>query len=263
MNFVLRLARDTFALPVIPVAVGVVVAAAVRSSTVRRAAATLAMTAGIVIAHLVNVGVPRMPPVDTIGWIPLAVAIASLGLLVDSRLPARLVAVFVITSAAALLIGRPAWGISGGVPWIVLAASVSAAIVGSLEIASRRMPPAAMLLALAMTTASTSIACLLGHSALLAQVLGASAAVVGASGLAAVRIEPAKTGASVAVISAIVVVIYARLYASLSVLVLVLLAMSASAPMIMSWLPLSKRVRSITSVVVAITLGFVAVLAAR
>jgi hypothetical protein len=140
---------------------------------------------------------------------------------------------------------------------------VSTAIVGSFEIANQRIAPAATLLALAMTMASTSIACLLGHSALLAQVLGASAAVVGASALAAIRFEPANTSASIAVISTIAVVLYARLYATMSVLVLVVLTMSAAAPAITSRLPLQRRARNITSVVVATVLGFGAVGAAR
>jgi hypothetical protein len=221
------------------------------------------MAAGIVIAHLVNVGVPRMPPLDTIGWIPVAVALASLGLLVEERASVRLVALFVITIAAAWLIGRPAWTLSVGVPWILMTAATTTVIAGSFEVANRRTPPAATLLAFAMTMASAAIACLLGRSALLAQVLGASAVVVGGSGLVSIRVEPAKASVNVALIAATAVVLYARLYATLSVLVLVLLALSASAPAIASCLPLSRRARSIVCVVLAIALGSASVFAAR
>ena len=150
------------------------------------------MAAGIVVAHIVIVSVPRVPPIDTIGWIPVAAAFASLGLLVDGRVAARLGLVFVIAAIMVWLIGRPVWTIASGAPWILLAAAMSTNIVGSLEIADRRIPPAATLLAFAMMIASASIACLFGHSALLAQVLGASAAVIGSSALVAIWFEPAR-----------------------------------------------------------------------
>ena len=256
MTFVLRLALNTLVLPVVPVAGAVAVALAMRSVAARRSAGAIAAAAGIVIAHLINVGVPRLPPVDTIGWIPLATAAMSLGLLVEPRRALRLALTFVVATVATRLLGRPVWhSVADAAPWSLLVGAVATVVDGSLAIASRRIPPAATLLAFAMTMAGGSIACLFGHSALLAQVLGASAAVVGASGVVAIFVEPAKTIASVAVVAAVTVMVYARLFATLSTLAAALLVASAVAPLVASLLPLGRRARAVVAVILAIALG--------
>ena len=263
MTVVLRLACDTLVLPVVPIAIGVAVAAITRSAPVRRIAATIALAAGIVVAHLVDVGVPHVPPLDTIGWIPIAVACSALGVLVDRRVAVRLALACAVTAVATRLIGRPVWTLAAALPWAVLAAVLAMAIAGSIELAARRMPPAAALLALAMTAASASFACLFGHSAMLAQLTGATAAVIGAAAIAALRVEPAATTASVAVVAVVAITIYARLYATLSLGAIVLLVASGSAPALVAALPLGRRARGAAAVVVAIVFGSLAAVAAR
>ncbi|MEO8841064.1 MAG: hypothetical protein ABI704_05800, partial [Kofleriaceae bacterium] len=236
-----------------PVAIAVAVAFATRSATARRCAGALAAASGIVVAHVVVVGVPRLPPIDTIGWIPFAAAVTCVGLLVEPRPVVRLVVTFVVATIAIRLVGRPVWHSAiDAAPWALLVGAGTTAIDASLVVASRRMPPAGVLLAFAMTMAGGSIACLFGHSALLAQVLGASAAVIGASGVVAIFVTPAKTPAktiaSIAAVSAVAVMAYASLYATLSTVVVVLLVGSAVAPIVAAALPVTPRARAVVAV---------------
>lgn len=168
----------------------------------------------------------------------------------------RLTFVFVIMVTTVRLVGGPIWHSSkAAAPWALLVGAAAATIDGSLKIANRRLPPAVPLLAFAMTMAGGSIVCLFGHSALLAQVLGASAAVVGASGLAAIFVEAAETISSIAVVSAIAAMVYARLYATLPVRSAILLAISAAGPIVASSLPLGRRARAIVAVALAVALA--------
>ena len=249
MTFVLRLALDTLVLPAAPVAIAAAVA------RTNRTASTVAAAAGIILAHVIEVGVPRIPPIDTIGWIPLAVAVAAAGVLVEHRALVRLAVTFVVVAIATRLIGR-----TTATPWCLLAGSVAALADGSLDLASRRMAPAATTLSLSVAMAGASITCLFGHSALLAQVLGASAFVIGVT---AIFVEPARTVASIAVVATVSVLVYARLYAELSTLATALLVASAVAPSAASWLPLARRVRPIVAVITAVAFSITAALCAR
>lgn len=229
MTFVLRLALSTFVLPLAPVAIAFVVA---RRS---RAVGAVAAATGIVIAHLVDVGVPHLPPIDTIGWIPFAVAVASLGVFAEQHAMRRLALTFIIVTIATWLMGRPVWqSVPDAAPWCLLAGAVAALVHGSLEAASRSMAPGATLLAFAMTMAGASIACLFGHSALLAQVVGATAAVIGLSGVLGLFAEPAKALVGVATVAAVPVLVYARMYASLSTPIVALLIGAAISPLVVS-----------------------------
>lgn len=258
MTFILRLALNTLVLPVVPVAI------AFAFSRRSVAAGALAAASGIVVAHVVVVGVPHLPPIDTIGWIPIAAAVTCIGLLLERRPVVRLVFTFVIATTTIRLVGRPIWhSLIDAAPWALLAGAGTSAIAGSLEVASRRMPPAGALIAFAMTMAGGSLACLFGRSALLAQVLGASAAVIGASGIVAIFVVPAKTLASVAAVAALAVMAYASLYATLSSVVALLLSGSAIAPFVASLLPVAPRVRAVVAVVMAIALGSAAAVCAR
>jgi len=134
------------------------------------------------------------------------------------------------------------------------------AVDGSLDLASRRMAPAATTLSLSVAMAGASITCLFGHSALLAQVLGASAFVIGVT---AIFVEPARTVASIAVVATVSVLVYARLYAELSTLATALLVASPVAPSAASWLPLARRVRPIVAVITAVAFSITAALCAR
>jgi hypothetical protein len=261
--FVVRLALNTLVLPVVPVVLFVVVAYVTRSTVVRRAA-VLAAGSGIVVAHLVDVGVPRLPPIDTIGWIPFAIAFLSLALLRDVPRIERLIITFCVATVATRLVGRPIWpSLLDAAPWALLAGGVATLADASLDVASGAMPAAAPLLGFAMTMASGSIACLFGHSALLAQVLGASAAVTGACGVVAIFVEPAKAVASVVVVSTVTVLVYARLYATLPLVVVALLMASAAAPVIASSLPISRRARAVVAVAAALVLGVAAAVCAK
>ncbi len=197
-----------------------------------------------------------VPPVDTIRWIPFATAIASLGLLVERRFALRLVLTFAIATIATRLVGQPVWhSAADAAPWALLVGAVTTVLDGSFEVASRRMAPAATLLAFAMTMAGGSIACLFGHSALLAQVLGAGAVVVGASGVVAIFVEASRTIASIAAVFTALVLVYARMYATLSTVVAALLVASALAPIVAASLPVGRRVRAVVAVTAATTLA--------
>lgn len=247
MTLVLHLVLDTLVVPVLPVGFAVVFALAVKSEVARKIVAGLGVGAGILVAHFVDVGVPRLPPVDTIGWIPLAATAALLTLLVDRHTVARVAFTLVLTTATVWLVGRPRWESAADIAWWPLATGVvAAAVAASLHRASQRMSPGVPLLALSFTMAGGSLVCLFGHSARLAQVLGASAAVVGAAGLVAFFFAPPNAIVSIAVLSGATVMVYARFYAAVDMPALLLLGASAASPIAASRLPLRRATATIT-----------------
>jgi hypothetical protein len=251
VRLVLQLVLDTLVVPVLPVGIAVGFALVVKSEIARRLAAGLAVGAGILIAHFVTLGVPRLPPVDTIGWITLATAAASLALLAERHDGARFAFILMLTSATVWLVGLPLWASAADIArWPLATGVVAAAVVASLDIASRRMSSGAPLLAFSFTLAGSSLALLFGHSARLAQVLGASAAVVGAAGLAAFFFPPPKAIWSIAVLSGAAVMVYGRFYATVQMPVLLLVVASAAAPLVASRVPRRRAAAAITVAVV-------------
>ena len=235
MPVVLHLALDTIVWPALPVAIGALASRAVRADAARAAISALALAIGIALAHVLDAGVPRLPPIDTIGWIPIA-AIAALLIAIAERRGgaiARAAIAFVVMTLAAWKIGRPVWPtIADLAPYPLAIGAATAVIAAALDRSASRVPPAVVLIALAIAIAGGSIACLRGHSALLAQLLGATAAVTGAAGLAAIVVAPSRACTSIAVIAAVAVLVYARLFATLPLPAVALLACAALAPLI-------------------------------
>jgi hypothetical protein len=245
VTVVLHLALTTIILPVAPVAIAL--------ATRRRMFTGLAAIAGIVVAHVVDVGVPPLPPIDTIGWIPFAIVAMSACMLIDDRRVARAAITFAIAAIATRSIGKPVW--HSALARALLVGAITAAVAAAHDHAARRTTSSAELLAFAMTMAGGAIACLFVHSALLAQVLGASAIVIGASAIAARFVTPATSIASVAAVATSTVLVYAHLYAALPTTAAMVLVGSAVAPFAAAWLPIAATWRAVVAVASAMVLA--------
>jgi hypothetical protein len=215
--------------------------------------------AGAIAAHLGIAGFPPIPPIDTIGWIAPAIAVALVLLLVVERSPGAGVAVLLVVGAATgYLIGKPVWSsMSAAAAWIALVALAVAGAGSGLAFAAERVHPAAVLAAITVALAGSAVACVASHSALLAMVLGGFAVATGAAtvGTLVLRVPArGRTLPGVLAVGATAIVLYARLYSALPVPAAALLAAAFLAPAIVAALP-RFRGRSIVAIVVAAILA--------
>src|SRR5262245_46420235 len=109
-SVVLYVAIRVIGLPIVAAAAGLIAA---RLAGARPGAAGfvgVGAAVGIGVALLGLAGVPALPPVDSIGWIPIAVAATIIVLIPTGGMRGvPLVAVFVLAAASAYLVGRPVW----------------------------------------------------------------------------------------------------------------------------------------------------------
>lgn len=258
---------------VFPAAAGAIAVLLARFLVTREAprAALLAIgaAAGAVVAYLGLAGVPRWPPIDSIGWIPLATVAALIALLAVSRAPDRrpllgVAALIVVAAGAAYLVGKPAWtrmGLGSAAPWIALAALAVGAVAQGLTWSAERLHPAAVGGGLLATTVGAAVASALSHSALLGMILGGVASVVGALTVGAIVLRIPLRGRAVMGVVAIAVaalVLYGKLFASLPTAAVLLLAASALAVTAMAALP-SFRGRAVIAPLLAVALAAAAV----
>jgi hypothetical protein len=216
--------------------------AARRASSVPRIL-TVGAAVGAALAHLGLAGIPPIPPVDTIGWIPFGTLAAFLLLLPAAGRLADFMAVLVVLGATAFLVGKPVWS-QGSVPaaalWIGLMAVGGAIAVDGLAWSAERLPPTPMLIAVLLTTVGASISCVASHSALLAMLLGGVAATLGALAFGGLILKVKVGGRGVfgvLVVTAAGVVLYARLYSALPAAATILLCASLFAPIAVAALP--------------------------
>lgn len=190
MTVATSIALDTFVFPVLPVAAAALLGRVLKSAG--ETIATVALSAGIATAHLIVVGIPELPPVDAVGWIPLATVAATPAMFAGKHHLACLAFVFALTTLTTRLLGEP---VPIAVGWGAVAAVVSLARISFL--------------ALSFALAGGSLGLFFGHSARLAQVLAATAAVVGTAGLV---LPPPRAAASIVVVSGTAIAAYAHLY---------------------------------------------------
>ncbi len=244
-SLVVQIVVFTLGLPV-----GVFAGVAIGGLAVRRhgldrrpALLGLAVAAGLLTALLGTGGLPPFPPVDTLHWIPFATLAAALLLVVFDLRPLR---------GADALSGAVALAVAAMGGWLVLApliaageASVMWSEAGTLLVlvpvlafdrASGRSPGPADLAALTCTAVGASIAMVLAHSALLGQMLGSVAAVLGAATLLAWRrpaLAPGHAATGAAYLTIALLVQYGLGYADLplpsALLVLVAPRLAATA----------------------------------
>lgn len=159
---------------------------------VQKAAAAIAVVLGYGTAHVALLGLPPLLPVEASQWLPhLALAAAALAVAeiltpgARWRWPMR--ALLLVTAAACLL--RPltayAWGIGEGSMRIAAAATLALGAWAGATAAARWLPTLPLGLLLTLGCSALSIACLLAHSASLAQLAGGVAAACGGVSAAA------------------------------------------------------------------------------
>jgi hypothetical protein len=233
----------------------------------RGVVAALGPCAGSVAAFLGHAGMPPLPPIDTMAWIPI-IALAAFAMLSPlDFLPPRLAPLGWLAAAglgagAAYLVGRPAFSQSG----VALAAGVAATAAGAALAAAAadrapgRLPAWALLGSLLLGAAAASAASLLRATALFAALFGAVAAVLG--GLLVVGLVFRSLVASRAVVGVAVLVLsaellYVQLYAGLSRVSAALLGASLLAPLAALLLPapVSQRTRAFVSLALSAALG--------
>lgn len=262
---------------VLPAAAGAIAVLLARflvtRETPRAALLAVGAAAGAVVAYLGLAGVPPWPPIDSIGWIPLATIAALVALLAVSRAPDRrpaigVAALVVVAAGAAYLVGKPAWtrmGLGAAAPWIALSAVAVGAIAQGLTWSAERLHPAAIGGALLATTVGAALASALSHSALLGMLLGGVASVIGALTVGAVVLRVPLRGRAVMGVVALAVaalLLYAKLFASLPTTAIALLAASALAGTAIAALP-SFRGRAVVAPVLALALAALAVISAH
>jgi hypothetical protein len=261
---------------VIPVALAsaaVVIARLVSGERLRSALLATGAAAGVVAANVGLAGVPPLPPIDSLGWVPLA-ALAAMVVLVAVETVAGgrtwpvVLALVGLALAAVYLVGRPTWSRMDAAPawaWIGLVALSIGAVGGALLWASTRLPAASLGLALVAITAGASVTMLLCHSALLAMILGGIAATAGALTAGGLALKVGVRGrAALAVLTIAVagLVLYGRLYAEVPRSAAALLAASALILAPIAALP-RRRVRAIVAPLAALLLALAAVAVAH
>jgi hypothetical protein len=251
-------------IPAVAASAAVVVARAVAPAA-RPWVLALGAAVGVIATNLGLAGVPRLPPIDTIGWIPIAVGGGFVVLAAFEWPAARrpglgLGALAIVAAFAAWAIGRPTWaqiGAGRSLGWIGGGALAVVAVAGGAASAATRIPPLAVGLALVATTAGGALAAAASHSALLAMVLGGVAATIGALSIGGrVLGRPIGDGATFGVLALGMAgpILYGALYASLPLAVAALLVASGLAPLVVARLP-TFRGRAVLAPVLALALA--------
>jgi hypothetical protein len=246
---------------VVPAAAAIVAVVAARVTAAQGQAAARLLGAGAGVGAVAAVvgfaGVPPIPPIDTIGWIAPGTALALVLLVLAEGSAAAVGAVLVgLGALSAYLVGRPAWSASTPA-WIAPIAVAVAASGASFGVAAERLHPVAVLAALSVVLAGGAVACVASHSALLALILGGFAVAVGATAAAALVLRVAASGRTLPGVIAVgggAVLVYARLYASLPALPLLLLGGATVTPAILALAP-RFRGRSIVAVALSAALA--------
>ena len=211
-------------------------------SRARAAALALTAAAGLVTSHVGLAGKPPWPPVDSIGWIPIATLATALVLaLVALVVPARArVAVTggllaIAALAAVYYAGKPTftrsldrfWPLAG-----LTAAGVVAAATLLPAAGERSLRPAPWLAWIAVA-AGLAGCTLWSHSALLAMLLGSAATTAGVIGIGSAVLRIRDVGAAPAgvfLVHLAATAVYAHLYAKLPGWVLATALLAALAP---------------------------------
>ena len=248
----------------VPAAPGALAVVAARLAAGRARVVTRLLIIGAALgacaAHLGLAGVPSLPPVDTIEWVPLGTAAATLFLLPGVGRRADLAALLAVLAGTACLVGKPVWSQAlapAAMMWIAAIAVGGALAVDGLRWSTERLATAAALFPLVATLVGASLACAAGHSVLVAMMLGGIAANVGALAVGGLVLGARDCGRGllgVWVVAGAALVLYARLYDGLPTSVTMLLGASLVAPVAVAALP-RFRGRSILAPILAAALA--------
>jgi hypothetical protein len=218
-------------------------------SAVRQAALAAAAAAGIIASHLAIEGVPKLPPVDSIGWIPVTTALAAV-VAITVALLVRVARGVVVGAAlmgataavAVYLAGKPTFTASLGEFWVpgAMAVAVTSIVVAASYRVASKSHPIAGWIGLLVIAALTALSALWSPSAKLAMLLGSmatTAGVIGVGGLILGVRQAAPLAQGVFVVHFAATLAYARLYANMPAVPVVLLALAVAAPSVIALVP--------------------------
>jgi hypothetical protein len=215
------------------------------TSKVRQAALAAAAAGGLITSHVGLANLPKFPPVDSIGWIPITTAIAGLLAVILAFVDGkrRLAPVMAIAVALAVyLAGKPTFARELGQFWplgLGFAAAAGVALVGAPKLTDKTFAPAVWI-GLLLTAAIAALCALWAPSALLAMLLGSMATTAGAIGIGGLILrinEPAPLAQGVFMAHLAGTVVYTHLYAKLPMLPVLLITAAVAAPTLVALIP--------------------------
>lgn len=240
-------------------------------SRARQAALVATATAGLVTSYLALAGMPKLPPIDSIGWVPIITLCAGvLGIVASFASPsdrarqrATVLGLALAAAVAVYLTGEPTFAGSAArfLPLGVGAIAMSIIALTNSSNVARRGFAVGGWLALLVTAVLSALCALWGSSASLATLLGSmatTAGVVGIGGLVLRMNEPAPAAQGVVIAHMTATVTYAHLYANLPTVPLLLLAASVAMPALSGLVPgEGNRMRWVRgAIAVALAAGF-------
>jgi hypothetical protein len=218
-------------------------------SKLRHASVAAATGAGLITSFVALNGWQKIPPVDSLGWVPVTTAAATVIALVlavalqgRARIVAGVVGLALAASAALYFAGKPIFAKSIGsfVPLGIGGAILAGVTVLRAERVSEAAFNAAPWIARIITASAAAGCAMWSSSALLAMLIGSSATTAGAIGIgsAVLRLrETAPLAHAIWIAHVSAIAVYAYLFAAVSAItvpILALLAASLLAPSIIS-----------------------------
>ncbi len=264
-NFEIQMGLAIVGYPAAAAGVGVLAARMAKpDSPQRHAALAAAATAGLVTSHIALANMPKWPPVDSIGWIPITTLLVGVVAIVLALLGGKRRFAGPTMAAAALLAlylaGKPtfAGNVDKFVPFGVVAIAIVGGNVASAALLGRKAFPLASWLTMLITAAIAGLCALWAPSALMAMLLGSMATTAGALGIGGLVLrikEPAPLAQGVFLTHLGATLVYTHLYAKLPALPLLLLGAAVALPTLAALIPgettKQRWVRSVAAVAIA------------
>ena len=264
-NFEIQMGLAIVGYPAVAAGIGVLAARIAKpQSPLRQAALAAAATAGLVTSHIALANMPKWPPVDSIGWIPITTVLVGvvaivLALFADKR---RFAAPVIAVAAAAALYfaGKPTFarGIGQFLPIGLGALIIVGSNVAGAAAVGRKAFPLASWLTMLITAAIAGLCALWTPSALMAMLLGSMATTAGALGIGGLVLrinEPAPLAQGVFLSHLGATLVYTHLYAKLPTLPLVLLGAAVALPTLVALIPgdttKQRWIRAVAAVAIA------------
>lgn len=246
-SFEIQMGLAIVGYPAIAAGIGVLAARIAKpESQLRQAAFAAAATAGLVTSHIALANMPKWPPVDSIGWIPITTALAGVLAIVVALLDGKrrfAAPVMALAAVAAVYFaGKPTFARSIGqfVPLAIGALVVVGSNVAGAAVVGRKAFPLASWLTMLITAAIAGLCALWTPSALMAMLLGSMATTAGALGIGGLVLrinEPAPLAQGVFLAHLGATLVYTHLYAKLPTLPLLLLGAAVALPTLVALLP--------------------------
>ena len=275
-SFQIEMGLQIVGYPALAASLGLVVARLLPAGSRGRAAAlVLAAAAGLLTSHLGLAGKPPWPPVDSMGWIPIATGATALALVLAALLVPRRAMAIVIGGVLALAMltaiyyaGRPTflrsfdryYALAGLATGGVLA---GAGLLPAAGVRSLRPGPWVAWIVVAAGLAGCT---LWSHSALLAMLLGSAAVTAGVLGIGGAILGVRDIGAAPAglfLVHLASTAVYAHLYAKLPAWVLATGLLAVLAPIAVAVAMGGRRRYVAAAVGLAVAAGLTGVAAQR